>query len=543
VYSSSAVASSHAGYPLFGTINGGPAGYTWYVFNTTALGGEQALQVDLSVAGYVGVSAQEWSGDISLFTLTASYSGTVTTPAVGPTDSPPSATAMPVIGLATGSRPLVTYPTGYTGTAQITTGSGNWAGLAMTANAAPDAPVNTTVTLSASSTFFWCNLWIDGASGGSIRGNAALRFANAGTLAGAGALAGNATLGFASAGTLGAAGRLAGAASLAFVNSATASSGAALHGNATLVLASAGTLRATGKLTGTEALAFASAGKLNATGALHGSATLGFANSGTAHGGIGVAGNATLAFASAATLAARGLLAGNASLGFANSGTAVSGVGLTGDAALRFASAGAIGATGGLHGNATLGFANAATLHATGMLSGEATLSLLSSGTLAAAVAIAGNATLEFTSRAMITNGYIVDPNGYLKLPAQYFYILDDPNMPGYFGEMDPGDTRVLTLDASAELVGNETLTGIAAANVLLLPGGTDPNPGHIISGTIINQAALAFGDITVPANRAVQTVAAGVLNGCTYLIAITAATSNPDKVLVLKGTLPVTSF
>lgn len=114
------------------------------------------------------------------------------------------------------------------------------------------------------------------------------------------------------------------------------------------------------------------------------------------------------------------------------------------------------------------------------------------------------------------------------------------------FGTKDPGETVVLTFDATLALVNGETLTTIVSTTVRMIYG-MDPDPSAVVNSPQINAAPVTITQpnaktITIATAKGVQAIATGGLTNCGYLIAIECETSNPDKVLVLKGVLPVSS-
>jgi hypothetical protein len=110
-----------------------------------------------------------------------------------------------------------------------------------------------------------------------------------------------------------------------------------------------------------------------------------------------------------------------------------------------------------------------------------------------------------------------------------------------YFDAKDPRETVVLTFDASLGLTSGETLTGITKVDVTMASG-TDPNATSVVSNPIINGAPITAKGKTLAPGTAVQAEAVGGVSPAHYLIAITCTTSNPDKVLTLKGILPVSA-
>jgi hypothetical protein len=112
------------------------------------------------------------------------------------------------------------------------------------------------------------------------------------------------------------------------------------------------------------------------------------------------------------------------------------------------------------------------------------------------------------------------------------------------FDTLDPRETLVLTLDASAELANGAILTAIETMTATQQSGPTGTAP--TLAGQLINTQpiTLTFNGvpITIAVGAAVQVVASGGTSGCRYLIAATCTTSNPDKILTLKGILPVSA-
>lgn len=135
-----------------------------------------------------------------------------------------------------------------------------------------------------------------------------------------------------------------------------------------------------------------------------------------------------------------------------------------------------------------------------------------------------------------------LEPRSFLaQLPARTFYILSDPNMTPTFDTKDPRETVVLTFDATADLATGETLTAVREVDVTMMRG-SDPDASAIVSEEVINPSQITIGSATIAAGHGVQAIASAGLTGCWYLIAITCATSNPDKILTLKGILQVSS-
>lgn len=151
-------------------------------------------------------------------------------------------------------------------------------------------------------------------------------------------------------------------------------------------------------------------------------------------------------------------------------------------------------------------------------------------------------------------SGYTPDGNYYVALQARpfyatlaarSFYVLSNPNMTPTFDILDPRETLVLTFDASADLEDGETLTAINEVTAVLQFGAAGSEL-PTLEGEVVNQQPLSLTvngkPVTVAAGCGVQVIASGGVSGCRYLITATCATSNPDKVLALKGVLPVSA-
>jgi hypothetical protein len=125
---------------------------------------------------------------------------------------------------------------------------------------------------------------------------------------------------------------------------------------------------------------------------------------------------------------------------------------------------------------------------------------------------------------------------------ARPFYILSNPDVTPTFDTLDPAETQVLTLDASADLDDGETLTSIKSITATQQAGVSET--ALVLTGGTINGAALNLTvngkPVTIAIGCGVQVIASGGSSGCRYLVAATCLTSNPNKVLTLKGILPV---
>lgn len=294
------------------------------------------------------------------------------------------------------------------------------------------------------------------------------------------------------------------------------------------------------------------------------------ATAATANGNVSAAGTGTLAaleasgtviavnFNNAAGVSSLGALQAAGTANAASAGTASSTLGL-------LQSAGQTNAGGTVAGSPAL-----PSLFVTGLAgainpaNGSSSLGVLASSALATqSNAAAITATLgALESQGTVTptgSSYPLDPRYYVQIaprpfyvslpdrpfyaavPARPFYILSNPNMTPSFDTKDPRETVVLTFDASADLADGETLTGTPSLNISVVKG-SNPATDGIISDPVINDAVLTVGGVSIAIGHAVQAIATSGNSGCTYLIAFTCTTSNPDKVLTLKGLLPVSA-
>ncbi|CDY79498.1 hypothetical protein BGLT_02279 [Caballeronia glathei] len=106
----------------------------------------------------------------------------------------------------------------------------------------------------------------------------------------------------------------------------------------------------------------------------------------------------------------------------------------------------------------------------------------------------------------------------------------------------DPRETVVITMDATAMLAPGETLTGTPEVSIKATAG-ADSTPSLVLSGVVINSVPLTLlKGKAIAIGAAVQAVCSAGTFGSQYWIAITCQTSNPNKILVLKAALPMSS-
>lgn len=115
--------------------------------------------------------------------------------------------------------------------------------------------------------------------------------------------------------------------------------------------------------------------------------------------------------------------------------------------------------------------------------------------------------------------------------------------IPSQFEPKDPGEEVTLTFDGSAMLASGETLTGTPTVSIATTVG-TDSTPSLVIAGVIINSAPLTMlNGKTIAVGCAVQGVCSAGTFASQYWIRVTCPTSNPNKTLVLKATLPMSAM
>ena len=157
--------------------------------------------------------------------------------------------------------------------------------------------------------------------------------------------------------------------------------------------------------------------------------------------------------------------------------------------------------------------------------------------------------------------GYPADPHYYAVQPARFFYAAapfrafyakapfrsfyalcqSDMAVPIPYA-IDPSETKVLTLDATADLPSGVTLTGTPTVDVVVLSGSDGSAAAHF-TGAVMNSTPITVdtatgGTVTIATGLAVQLIASGCVDGVQYEIRITCQTSQSNNVEVLKATL-----
>ena len=130
---------------------------------------------------------------------------------------------------------------------------------------------------------------------------------------------------------------------------------------------------------------------------------------------------------------------------------------------------------------------------------------------------------------------------------SRSFYRMNNTMIPAFPNAIDPAETKVLTIDATADLATGVTLTGIIGSPIITLLSGNDPLASTRFSGAIINSAsipALPPGiPVSIVANMAVQIIATTPMDGATYEIRVPCTTSQANNTITLKGVLNCTSI
>lgn len=210
----------------------------------------------------------------------------------------------------------------------------------------------------------------------------------------------------------------------------------------------------------------------------------------------------------------------------------------------------------------TLGARSSATAHASTAVHAAPILRTLSKSTARTAAAVSAKMTLPAVSSRLttlaLTLGPVADWRWYVLMPRRPFRALiearpfyaalpartfrvDGSQVAAQFDTKDPRETVVLTLDASSALAAGETLSTISSSSATVL-WGNDPSVSLTLSGAAINATPITVGGASIAAQHSVQVVASAGLDACTYEVQATCTTSNPNKVLTLKGVLPVSA-
>jgi len=154
-----------AGWTLLGEQL--PAGSTRPAafFEKTSDGTETLVTVNFSNSAGHGIAIQEWQGAVTFGTTSGKYiaSGITNPQTMGPTDAPPSASAVPSMFLFfdnIGTNQAY-WPAGWTGTSKSLTFAHNDCEIGAM-NSAPGAAVSPSISFNSApgSYMYWWNIWV-----------------------------------------------------------------------------------------------------------------------------------------------------------------------------------------------------------------------------------------------------------------------------------------------------------------------------------------------------------------------------------------------
>ena len=135
----------------------------------------------------------------------------------------------------------------------------------------------------------------------------------------------------------------------------------------------------------------------------------------------------------------------------------------------------------------------------------------------------------------------------YAAMPFRSFYALCTSNMATQIpSAIDPGDVKVITLDATADLPAGVTLTSVQKVEIVVTRN-TDANAAaHFTSPTInttpVTTTNASGQTVTIAAGLCVQLIASGCVDAVWYEIRVTCATTQSNNVEVLKAVLACTA-
>lgn len=387
-------------------------------------------------------------------------------------------------------------------------------------------------------------------SGASATGSASIAPTASGSALARNAAVGAAALGVAAAGTALAILSAVGSATIQPTAQGTASASQAAHGHATATPTAQGRAQASQNARGSATVAPTAKGSAAASQSATGSAQASPSAKGSAYASQAAQGAATVTSTAKGSVVYVGT---NYAHGSASLSPTVSGI------AQAYASArGTASATPAGHGQA-LSFLPA---------QGLASVQFAAHGTGYASQSAAGSVLIQPTASGTAhppIQSYPVDPHYYAALPARLFYAAapfrafyaqqprrsfyalctSDMAVPIPYA-IDPGETKVLTLDATADLPSGVTLTGTPTVEVVVLSG-QDTNAASHFTGAVINSTPITVetptgATVTIATGLAVQLVASGCVDGTQYEIRVTCQTSQSNNVEVLKATLSCTA-
>lgn len=192
--------------------------------------------------------------------------------------------------------------------------------------------------------------------------------------------------------------------------------------------------------------------------------------------------------------------------------------------------------------------------------SATCTLNALASQAAQAVPAVAASALPPIQSNAVATEITTLSANPewqyyaamaarsfYAAMPFRSFYVQVNSNMATSFpSAIDPRETKVLTLDATADLPAGVTLTCTPQVTVTVTRN-TDANAAAHFTNQTINTTPVTVANAsgattTIAPGLGVQIIASGCLDACWYEVAITCPTTQPNNVETLKAVLACTA-
>jgi hypothetical protein len=512
-----------------GTIAAAPAGWAQldtyyygfrygYIFSKTSNGTETSVSATISASGYASAIVEEWVGQAGTITHGGQSVVGAQTTNFGPTDAPIGATSIPNMFLGSNYAMGVLTPTApWTGRQSTTATSGSNLAAAYY-ESAPNAAATLQVANSGTSTYSVqrVSIWINPTAGG---GGTPL-----GTAASTGVGTALATL------AMGVA--LAGSSLGIGTGNSSLAQSQALGGSAQ----GAGT--ASASITQLQALAGATNGAGISAGTLTIPSASGLALQGHSYG----SGYATATIAQYAPISGTAF---GARFGSAQIAQSASLSGSATGARVALASvAHSLSLTGYAIGSATasapLGFGVSLSGSATGSGTGAGTLqTFIPTGYLPGE-----GFNLAITARSFYAT--LAPRKFYITLPARSFYRDNASMIIPFPSQIDPAETKVLTIDATADLAAGVTLTGIIGSPIITVISGTDTLASSRFSGSIINAAPIAALPpgipITIAAGKAVQIIATTPIDGASYEVRIPCTTSDGTNTVTLKGVLSCSS-
>ena len=135
----------------------------------------------------------------------------------------------------------------------------------------------------------------------------------------------------------------------------------------------------------------------------------------------------------------------------------------------------------------------------------------------------------------------------YAAIAPRSFYRMNNAMTPTFPNAIDPAETKVLTIDATADLASGVTLTSVIGSPIITVIRGYDTAAASRFTGAAVNTASIAASPpgipVTIAAGKAVQIIATGLTDGATYDVRIVCNTTDTNNIMTLKGVLACTSL